>query len=286
VQTSDLYDSVTSNIIADLEKGAVPWVKPWKGGNSGGIIPINAATRRYYTGINVLILWSARDEHGYPSPQWMTFKQALDKGAYVRKGENGTPVIFAKKLTFNEGDEDERKIFMHRSFTVFNVAQIEELSKEKVSETIITEDAPSTFVAATLADIRVGGDMAGYIPSKDYITLPPAAAFKNMGSYFATTLHDLGHWSGHETRLKRELSTRFGSESYAAEELVAELTSAFLCAELGVQGELRHSGYIDHWIKLLKSDPRAIFTAASKASQAANYLRSLSEARNEVPCLG
>jgi antirestriction protein ArdC len=249
-------------------------------------MPINAATHRHYTGINVLILWSARDEHGYPSPQWMTFKRALDKGGYVRKGEKGTLVILAKKLTFNEGDEDERKIFMHRSFTVFNVAQIEELPKEDVAETIIPEDAASTFVAATLADIRVGGDMAGYIPSKDYITLPPAAAFKSMESYYATTLHELGHWSGYETRLKRELSTRFGSESYAAEELVAELTSAFLCAELGVQGELRHSGYIDHWIKLLKSDPRVIFTAASKASQAANYLRSLSEARNEVPCLG
>jgi antirestriction protein ArdC len=112
VQTSDLYDSITSNIIADLEKGVAPWVKPWKGGNSGGIMRINAATRRYYTGINVLILWSARDEHGYPSPQWMTFKQAIDKGGYVRKGEKGTAVIFAKKLTFNEGDEDEREIFM------------------------------------------------------------------------------------------------------------------------------------------------------------------------------
>lgn len=286
MQTSDLYESVTRNIIADLDKGVAPWVKPWKSGNSGGIMPINAATRRYYTGINVLILWSARDEHSYPSPQWMTFKQALDKGGYVRKGEKGTAVIFVKKLTFNEGDEDERKIFMHRSFTVFNVAQIEELPKEEASETIIPEDAASTFVAATLADIRVAGDMAGYIPSKDYITLPPAAAFTSMGSYFATTLHELGHWSGHESRLKRELSTRFGTEAYAAEELVAELASAFLCAELGVQGELRHSGYIDHWIKLLKSDPRAIFTAASKASQAANYLRSLSEARNEVPCLG
>jgi antirestriction protein ArdC len=110
-----------------------------------------------------------------------------------------------------------------------------------------------------------------------------------MESYYATTLHELGHRSGHENRLKRELSTRFGSESsesYAAEELVAELMSAFLCAELDVQGELRHSGYIDYWIKLLISDPRAIFPAASKASQAANYLRSLSEARNEVPCLG
>jgi antirestriction protein ArdC len=286
VQTSDLYESVIKSIIADLEKGTVPWVKPWKGGNSGDIMPINAATRRYYTGINVLILWSARDEHNYPSPQWMTFKQALDKGAYVRKGEKGTPVIFARKLTFNEGHEDERKIFMHRSFTVFNVAQIAELPEEEVSEAIIPDDAASAFIAATLADIRVGGDMAGYIPSKDYITLPPAAAFKSMESYYATTFHELGHWSGHETRLKRELSTRFGSESYAAEELVAELTSAFLCAELGVQGKLRHSGYIDHWIKLLKNDPRAIFTAASKASQAANYLRSLSEARNEVPCLG
>ncbi len=133
---------------------------------------------------------------GYLSPQWMTFKQALDKGGYVRKGEKGIPVIFAKKLTFNEGDEDERKIFMHRSFTDFNVAQIEELPKEDVAETIIPEDAASTFVAATLADIRVGGDMAGYIPSKDYITLPPANAFKNMESYYATTFHELGHWSG------------------------------------------------------------------------------------------
>ena len=167
MQTSDLYEFVTSSIIADLEKGAVPWVKPWKGGNSGGIMSINAATGRHYTGINVLILWSARDEHGYPSPQWMTFRQAFDKGAYVRKGEKGTPVIFAKKLTFNEGDEDERKIFMHRSFTVFNVAQIEELPEEEVSETIIPEDAASTFIAATLADIRIGGDKAFYVPAKD-----------------------------------------------------------------------------------------------------------------------
>src|ERR1700730_10105669 len=130
MQASELYEKVTNQIIADLEKGVAPWVKPWKGGNSGGIMQINAATHHHYTGNNVLMLWSARDEHGYPSPQWMTFKQAIDKGAYVRKGEKGTPVIFAKKLTFNEGDEDERQIFMHRSFTVFNVAQIEEFPKK------------------------------------------------------------------------------------------------------------------------------------------------------------
>src|SRR3984893_8173071 len=191
MQASELYEKVTNQIIADLEKGAVPWTRPWKGGNSGSVMPINAATRRYYTGINVLILWSARDEHSYPSPQWMTFKQALDKGAYVRKGEKGTPVIFAKKLTFNEGDEDERKIFMHRSFTVFNVAQIEELPKEEEPETIIPEDAASTFVAATSADIRVGGDMAGYIPSKDYINLPPAAGFNTMTGDGADKIHEV-----------------------------------------------------------------------------------------------
>lgn len=286
MQKSDLYESVTKSIIADLEKGVAPWVKPWKGRNSGGIMPINAATHRYYAGVNVLILWSARDERGYPSPQWMTFKQALDKGAYVRKGEKGTPVIFVKKLTFNEGDEDERKIFMHRSFTVFNVAQIAELTEEELSETIIPEDAASTFVAATLADIRIGGDKAFYVPAKDYIQMPPVSAFENVSSYYATVFHELGHLTGHEKRLDRNLTTRFGTDAYATEELVAELTSAFLCAELGVQGELRHAGYIDHWIKLLKNDPRAIFTAASKASQAANYLHPLSEARNEVPCPG
>lgn len=271
-----LYESVTSNIIADLEKGVAPWVKPWKGGN-GGIMPINAATRTGYSGINILILWATREERGYPTPEWMTFKQAQAKGACVRKGEKGTAVVFAKPHTFNEGEDDERKMFMHKVFHVFNVAQIDGLPRNEVIETILAEDAASTFIVATGADIRIGGDVAAFISSQDYIKMPPPSAFKSMESYYATNFHELGHWSGHETRLKRELTTRFGTESYAAEELVAELTSAFLCAELGIEGELRHAGYIDHWLTLLKSDPKAIFTAASKASQAATYLRSFSE---------
>ena len=156
-------------------------------------------------------------------------------------------------------------------------AQIEEFFKEKASEAVIPEDAVSRFVATASAYIRVGGDMAGYIPFKDYIALPPAAAFKSMECYYAATLHELGHWSGHETRLKRELSIRFGSDSYAAEELVAKLTSTFLCAQLGVQCELWHSGYIDHWLILHRNDPKAIFTAGSRASQAATHVRSFSE---------
>jgi antirestriction protein ArdC len=118
--------------------------------------------------------------------------------------------------------------------------------KEEVPKTIMPEDAASTFVAATLADIRIGGDKAFYVPAKDYIQMPPMSAFENVSSYYATIFHELGHLTGHENRLDRNLTTRFGTEAYAAEELVAELTSAFLCAELGVQVELRHSGYIDH----------------------------------------
>ncbi len=269
----DIYDEVTKKIIADLENGAVPWVKPWKGGN-GGIMPINAATRTGYSGINILILWATREEQGYPTPEWMTFKQAKAKGASVRKGEKGTHVVFAKPHTFSEGEDDERKMFMHKVFVVFNVAQIDGLIKEDEAETIILDDAVQKFIAATLADIRVGADVAAFIPSQDFIKMPPVSAFKDVESYYATNFHELGHWTGHESRLNRNLTTRFGTEAYAAEELVAELTSAFLCAELGVHGELRHAGYIDNWLTLLRSDPKAIFTAASKASQAAHYLRS------------
>ena len=228
------------------------------------------------TWYNILILGATREEQGYPTPEWMTFKQAQANGGCVRKGEKGTHVIFAKPLTLNEGEDDERKIFTHRVFTVFNVAQIDGLSKEE--EVLqLPPDEPSIFIAKTQADSGSVEDMAGCIPSKDYITLPPADAFKSMESYYATTFHELGHWSGAQKRLDRNLTTRFGTEAYAAEELVAELTSAFLCAELGIQGELRHADYLANWLTLLRSDPKAIFTAASKASEAAHYLRSFSQ---------
>jgi antirestriction protein ArdC len=156
MQAEKLYESVTAKIVADLEKGAVPWVRPWKSGNSGGIMPINAATHTGYSGINILILWATREEQGYPTPEWMTFKQAQANGGCVRKGEKGTHVIFAKPLTLNEGEDDERKIFTHRVFTVFNIAQIDGLSKEE--EVLqLPPDEPSIFIAKTQADIRIGG---------------------------------------------------------------------------------------------------------------------------------
>src|ERR1700730_12642660 len=224
----DIYDEVTRKIIAELENGAVPWVKTWKGGN-GGIMPINAATRTGYSGINILILWATREEHGYPTPEWMTFKQSCARGGRVRKGEKGTAVVFTKPLTFFN-DDDEHKVFMYRVYHVFNVAQIDALLEGFTDgQTELSPDHKDekvdSFVTATGAHIRIGGDVSAFIPSQDFIKMPPVSAFKDMESYYATTFHELGHWSGGEKRLDRNLTTRFGTEAYAAEELVAELTS-------------------------------------------------------------
>lgn len=280
-----VYRTVTQSIIAELEQGAAPWVKPWKGGGRIGIMPANAVTGHHYRGINVPILWHAADTHGFPSHAWLTFKQALDKGAHVRKGEKGTQIVFTKQLAVKKDDaeDEERQISMLRAFTVFNVAQVEGLDvpDAALGQSPPTAGAADAFAAATGADIRHGGDRACFVPSLNFVALPHPEMFENEEQYQATKLHELVHWSGHKSRLNRDLNNRFGTQAYAAEELVAELGAAFLCAHLGVQGQLRHAGYIESWLTLLKSDDRAIFTAASKASVAADYLRSFSEKLEE-----
>ncbi|WP_292530878.1 zincin-like metallopeptidase domain-containing protein [Methylocystis sp.] len=280
-----VYENVTRSIIAELEQGAAPWVKPWKGGGRIGIMPANAVTGHHYRGINIPILWHAADTHGFPSHAWLTFKQALDKGARVRKGEKGTQIVFTKRFAVKtvDAEDEERRISMLRAFTVFNVAQVEGLT---TPDTAPAQPPPAgaadIFAAATGADIRHGGNKACFVPSFDFIVLPDPESFENVQHYRATKLHELVHWSGHKTRLDRDLNHRFGTKAYAAEELVAELGAAFLCAQLGVEGQLRHAGYIDSWLSLLKEDDRAIFTAASKASQAADYLRSFSAEAEET----
>ena len=280
MQMAALYDSITRSIIDDLEKGVPAWVQPWrtKRRTALGLLPANLASGRTYSGINIPILWHAAKTAGYSDPAWMTYRQALALNANVRKGEKGTHIVFTRKLTVKKEEDEERQISMLRSYTVFNVAQIDGLPP-----TIVTpEDAPpllddnaQRFIEATRADIRHGGSRACFVPSLDIIQLPQHADFSTIESYFGTALHELGHWSGHETRLNRDLKNRFGSRAYAAEELIAELTSAFLCAHLGVNGELRHASYIENWLELLKEDNRAIFTASSKASQASDFLRKL-----------
>ena len=278
MKLAELYQQVTRKIVMELQQGVVPWVRPWKHRHVGGLLPQNFATGRPYSGINIPILWGMAAERGYERHQWLTYKQAQALKAQVKKGEHGPIVVFTKKLRV--GEEDEQKLIsMLRTYTVFNVAQVDGLTFEDPAPLPEPERDANVerFVEATHADIRYGGNQAMYVPSRDYVAMPPAGAFQEIGSFYCTELHELSHWTAHEKRLNRDLKNRFATKAYAAEELIAELSAAFLCAHLGVEGELRHAGYIADWITLLRDDDRAIFTAAAKASQAADFLRQFSE---------
>jgi len=286
----DLYQHVTNRILEDLERGVRPWLKPWSTPNVGGSILPRRHNGIPYQGVNVLLLWSEAMERGYSATTWMTFRQALELGANVRKGETGTLVVFADRITrVAEGDNEEsieRSIAYLKSYIVFNVEQIDDLPPRYLPQTTtptpieIRHAQAEDFIAATRAVIRFGGGRAFYAPALDLIQLPPLPAFRDTESYYTTALHELTHWTGHTSRCARELGQRFGSDSYAFEELVAELGSAFLCAELGITPEVRddHAAYLANWLDVLKQDKRAIFTAASHAQRAADYLRGLQSA--------
>jgi antirestriction protein ArdC len=288
----DLYSEVSARIIAELETGALPWVKPWSA-TPGQNVPCNAVSNRPYSGCNVILLWLARGK-GWATPRFLTFKQALEAGGNVRKGEHGTRVIFIKQLIVRdkpgEGEEPEERIVpMLREYTVFNVAQCDGLpdhivngKPQRVRNPDTRDDLADAFMAATNADIKEGAGEAYYQPGHDFINLPAFAAFKGADHYYNVAFHELTHWTGHKSRLNRDLRGRFDRQAYAAEELIAELGAAFLAAEFGFDGDVRHAGYIASWIGLLKSDKRAFFTAASKAQQAADYLRGLA-LREPVP---
>ncbi|HKY81477.1 MAG TPA: zincin-like metallopeptidase domain-containing protein [Sphingobium sp.] len=261
-----LYDEVTARIVSELEAGRLPWVQPWgASGGSGPGLPRNALTARNYSGVNVLILWGAVIEHGWPSQSWLTFRQAQEAGGCVRKGEHGVTVVFADRFTpeaekaraEREGGEAKAVPFLKR-FTVFNVAQCEGLRTGLASdpaplpERMVHEDAEK-LIAATNADFRVGGDRAYYMPSADYIQVPPQPAFFEQINYYRTCLHELTHATGHPKRLGRDLRNAFGSKHYAREELVAEMGPAFLCAALGIVPTVRHADYIGSWLDLCRA---------------------------------
>lgn len=266
----DLYRTVTASIIAELENGAIPWVRPWKGTT---LMPTNAATGRRYNGINIPILWYIAEKRGYPHQLWCTYRQAQELGAQVRKGEHAAHIVYTSSYTKVVDDSPATLRFL-RSYAVFNLAQLNGYTPPdgQLTSTLERNAHADEVIAATRAEIDYGGSDACYIPSRDVVRMPPPESFADSGSFYATLFHELGHWSGAGKRLNRDLSGRFGSQAYAAEELIAELCSAFLCAAIGIQGELRHAGYIDSWITLLKEDDRAMFTAASKASQAADFI--------------
>jgi len=278
----DLYSEVSARIIAELQAGAAPWIKPWAA-TPGANTPCNAVSNRPYSGCNVVLLWMAQVA-GYRTPRFLTFKQALELGGHVRKGERGTKVYFVKQLEIREGTDEApaRLVPMMREYTVFNVDQCEGLpdgvSTERpmrVRNPDARDDLADEFLGSTGADIREGHGEAYYVPSRDFISMPAFEAFKGADHFYGTAFHELTHWTAHGSRLDRDLKNRFGSRNYAGEELIAELGAAFLCAEFGFDGDLRHAGYISHWIELLKADKRAFFTACSQASKAADYLRGL-----------
>ena len=280
-----LHDTVTARIIAELEQGRFPWVQPWasSSGRTPLGLPQNASTGRTYSGINIVLLWAAAMEQGRPSQKWLTFKQALSLGGNVRKGEKGTMVVYADTFVpkaeqekASASGEDVRRVGFLKRFTVFHVDQCDGLPADPDAAPLPgrTEILPhvDAVIAATGADIRIGGEMAFYSPSHDFIQVPPQQAYYEPIDWFRTVLHELGHFSGHSSRLNRDFSGRYGSEAYAREELVAELCSAFLCAELGVVPTVRHADYLGAWLSILKGDSRAIFQASSLASKAADFV--------------
>jgi antirestriction protein ArdC len=270
----DIYQQITDKIIAALEAGVAPWVKPWA--TTGAGLPRNAVTGRPYSGINTVLLGMS----DFSSPLWLTYNQAKEVGAQVRKGEHGTTVVFYKPFQVadvNNPEGPEKSIPMLRSFTVFNVWQIDNLPEKytPAPEIVLVDNFADNEQAERLlakAAIVHGKSKACYIPSADVIWMPNKADFKSMGDYYATGLHELGHWTGNKSRLAREFSGRFGDAAYSMEELVAELNAAYLCAHCGIDGQLQHDSYIAAWLKVLKNDKRAIFTASSAARKAAEFL--------------
>jgi len=295
----DLYQTVTDKILADLERGVRPWQRPWSAGHAEGRIsqPLRA-NGTPYRGINIVMLWSAATAAGFGAPIWMTFKQALEFGGHVRRGEKGSLVVYADRITRTEtdaesGEETEHAIPFLKSYTVFNAEQIDDLPERFRAppppprldpvQRIAHADA---FFAATGADIQFGGNMAAYNIADDRIAMPAIEFFRDAESYYATLAHEMTHWTRHPTRLDRDLGRqRWGDAGYAREELVAELGAAFLAAALDLAAEPRedHAAYLASWIKVLREDKRAIFTAAAHAQRAADYLRALQPGPSAVP---
>ena len=295
-ERADIYQRVTDRIVAAIEQGAKAgdWRMPWHSGADGqpSTVPCNATTGRPYRGVNILALWAAAQASGYSSGTWATYRQWRELGAQVRKGEQASPVVFWRLLDEREaggagdagsggggGDEDEaggRRRLLARGYSVFNAAQVDGYEAPALpvlpeAQRIARADG---FFAALGATVEHGGARACYVPGKDVIRMPDFAVFRDAVAYYAILAHEAVHWAGHASRCARDLSGRFGSDAYAAEELIAELGAAFLCADLRLAAEPRpdHAQYVASWLKVLRGDKRAVFTAAAKAQAAADWM--------------
>jgi len=283
VPSRNLYQTVTDQILDALNSGPGSFQMPWHATGRAASLPLNASTDAPYRGVNVLSLWIAAMQHGYPSGRWASYRQWAHLKAQVRKGERGTLIVFYKPVPPKDGEEENASPrYVLKSSHVFNAAQVEGWSPAEVSSDpkFDPHAQAEAFVGATGARVRFGFQHAVYRRDLDDIEMPSPAWFTgsststSLEAYYATLLHELTHWSGAPHRLGREFGKRYGDNAYAFEELVAELGAAFLCAELGIANVPRpdHAAYLGAWIKVLGGDNRAIFKAATLAQQAVEYL--------------
>jgi len=273
---STVYQEVTDSIIKQLENGAMPWIKPWA---TDSTADKNFLSQAPYKGINRLMLGLSSMVQGFNTPVWASFKQWQTVGATVRKGEKGTKIVFYSPVTKeNKATGDSESYNLLKTYYVFNASQVDGVTIQAPT----VPDKP--FNAIEAAELRIkltgavithGGDSAFYAPSVDKINVPHKSSFLTESNYYATVFHELTHWSGHELRCNRNLKGRFGNPLYAFEELVAEMGAAFLCQDYRIAGELRHAGYIQSWLKVLKEDSRAIFKAAALAQKAVDHINGL-----------
>jgi antirestriction protein ArdC len=286
------FAQITMKIIEAIKSGPGAFRMPWHSPGGMTAFPINAATEAPYRGINVLSLWIDAIHRNFATGAWASYKQWQSLGAQVRKGERGSLIVFYKRLETEDEDEEQRSVFT--SSHVFNAAQVDGWQPANVSERseVQIDDAIEAFVLATGARVDRGFAAARYRHDMDLIEMPRPSFFIGTTtstptqSYYGVLLHELTHWSGASHRLNRELGTRFGDEAYAMEELVAELGAAFLCSAFGIANEPRpdHAQYLAGWIKVLEADPGAIFTAASRAQEATQYLIQLAEDNRPRRC--
>ncbi|HXP40706.1 MAG TPA: zincin-like metallopeptidase domain-containing protein [Candidatus Acidoferrales bacterium] len=293
----DIYTRITNQIVSHLEKGVKPWVRPWNAEHAAARItrPLRH-NGKPYSGINVLSLWASAMAQNFAAPVWMTFKQASELEAHIRKGEKGSLVVYADSIKRKEtdektGDEIDWEIPFLKGYTVFNVEQIEGLPEvyyakaEPTLDPVTRIERAEKLFAGLGATIRHGGNRAFYSNAADVIQMPPFESFQDANSYYVTLAHECTHWTGSKTRLDRDFGGhRFGSEGYAVEELVAELGAAFLCADLELSLEPRedHASYIATWLKVLATDNRAVFTAAAHAQRAAEFINNRAAAAAQV----
>ena len=277
----DIHQTITNQIIEAMEQARGTGRRLW---DSQPSLPLNLTTGKPYQGINTLILWAAGLQHAYTSPYWLTYKQAADKGGQVRKGEHGTLCVFYKPWESTEtnretGETETVKGAVLKSFRVFNLNQIDGIEAPAQESRALFQaiEEAERILQASPAPIHIGGTRAYYVPSRDVIYLPPREDFVTAEAFYSVALHEMTHSTGHASRLARDFSGRFGTEAYAFEELIAEMGSAFLNADLWIIGSTLqdHADYLAHWVKILREDKKAILTAAAQASKAHAFIRGL-----------